>query len=121
MFEPFVTTKKTGEGTGLGLSTAYGIVKQSGGYIFAKSAVGSGSVFTLYFPVHEDLTDDTPVPVAPPKPVAPQQHGFGVVLLVEDEAPVRAFAGTGWTREMRQSTCAPVQAIPVCARQISTG
>jgi two-component system cell cycle sensor histidine kinase/response regulator CckA len=91
VFEPFYTTKRTGEGTGLGLSTAYGIVKQTGGYIFVKSALGSGSAFTLYFPVH----DEEPA-VAPPervvqKPATPQ-HGYGVVLLVEDEAPVRAFA-----------------------------
>jgi two-component system, cell cycle sensor histidine kinase and response regulator CckA len=91
IFEPFFTTKRVGEGTGLGLSMAYGIVKQSGGFIFVDSDVGIGTTFTLYLPV----TDAEP----PSKPaeVDPRRHsikqGQGVVLLVEDEAPVRAFAG----------------------------
>lgn len=90
VFEPFYTTKRTGEGTGLGLSTAYGIVKQTGGFIFVDSTPGSGTCFTLYLPVFAEL----PVqPAVTPDPV-PQvtRQGDGVVLLVEDEAPVRAFA-----------------------------
>jgi two-component system, cell cycle sensor histidine kinase and response regulator CckA len=91
IFEPFFTTKKVGEGTGLGLSTAYGIVKQSGGFIFVDSTEGEGSVFQLYFPIHQGLDDTAPAPVAPPRSMVVRQ-GQGVVLLVEDEAPVRAFA-----------------------------
>ena len=90
IFEPFFTTKKVGEGTGLGLSTAYGIVKQSGGFIFVDSTPGQGSVFQLYFPVHDGVGDAEDVTPAPRKIVLKQ--GQGVVLLVEDEAPVRAFA-----------------------------
>jgi len=91
VFEPFYTTKRAGEGTGLGLSTVYGIVKQTGGFIFVDSVVGEGTSFTLMFPVHEVETV-----AAPAEPVRHQSHGVectnAVVLLVEDEAPVRAFA-----------------------------
>lgn len=92
VFEPFFTTKRTGEGTGLGLSTAYGIIKQSGGYIFVDSAEGVGTCFTLYFPVlAPPLQKEAPKAVDRPAPVRSAPNG-GVILLVEDEAPVRAFA-----------------------------
>lgn len=90
VFEPFFTTKRTGEGTGLGLSTAYGIVKQSGGFIFVDSEVGLGTVFHLYFPIHDG--PEEAIAVAPVAHKTIIKHGEGVVLLVEDEAPVRAFA-----------------------------
>ena len=95
VFEPFYTTKRTGEGTGLGLSTVYGIIKQTGGYIFVDSVIGKGTQFTLYFPVYQEDASEKPtkkeVETEEPAVTAPQ-HGEGVVLLVEDEAPVRAFA-----------------------------
>ncbi|MBL9058704.1 MAG: response regulator, partial [Mangrovicoccus sp.] len=73
------------------LSTAYGIVKQTGGFIFADSAPGEGTTFTLYFPAHGEPAAAVPQPAVLP---AVPDHGRtdGVVLLVEDEAPVRAFA-----------------------------
>ncbi|NVK16359.1 MAG: response regulator [Rhodobacteraceae bacterium] len=94
VFEPFYTTKRTGEGTGLGLSTAYGIIKQTGGYIFVDSVKGHGTQFTLFFPVYKQQAEQLAAekPDAGADKAAAAQHGEGVVLLVEDEAPVRAFA-----------------------------
>jgi two-component system cell cycle sensor histidine kinase/response regulator CckA len=91
IFEPFYTTKRQGEGTGLGLSTVYGIVKQSGGFVFADSDPGKGTIFTLYLRSHGRAPAVAPPPPRP-QPEAPAQHSEGVILLVEDEAPVRAFA-----------------------------
>ncbi len=91
IFEPFFTTKRVGEGTGLGLSTAYGIVKQSGGFIFVDSIQGEGSTFHLYFPIREAEATASPEPQKETRRLLMKQ-GEGVVLLVEDEAPVRAFA-----------------------------
>lgn len=91
VFEPFYTTKRTGEGTGLGLSTAYGIIKQTGGYIFVDSVEGQGTEFVIYFPVHADRPHVEARQEDAPKAIQ-ARHGEGVVLLVEDEAPVRAFA-----------------------------
>jgi PAS domain S-box-containing protein len=84
-FEPFFTTKAVGEGTGLGLSTVYGIVKQSEGEVFVTSAPGEGATFTLYFPSAPEPASDEPgantVPTLTP--------GHETVLLVEDEPMVR--------------------------------
>ena len=105
MFEPFYTTKKTGEGTGLGLSTAYGIVKQSGGYIFVDSKSGEGTTFSLYFPAHVSKETTESATVTPEKGPASGRRD-GVVLLVEDEAPVLAFA----TRALRMRGMTVIEA-----------
>jgi PAS domain S-box-containing protein len=83
VFEPFFSTK--GEGTGLGLSTAYGIVRQSGGYIFVNSAPGEGACFSIYLPVSRDveILRGGAVPGA-------SDRGSETILLVEDEEEVRA-------------------------------
>jgi two-component system cell cycle sensor histidine kinase/response regulator CckA len=89
IFEPFFTTKELGKGTGLGLATVYGVVKQSGGYIWVDSAPGQGTRFEIFLPQS----------AAPPQlpceeePAAKYSRGHGTVLLAEDEEAVRELAG----------------------------
>ncbi len=87
IWEPFFTTKELGRGTGLGLSTVYGIVRQSGGYITVESAPGRGSTFRLWFP---KALAETPAPASQDLPEE-VWRGSETVLLVEDEPAVRAL------------------------------
>jgi two-component system cell cycle sensor histidine kinase/response regulator CckA len=93
IFDPFFTTKAVGQGTGLGLATVYGIVKQSGGFITVESEVGRGTAFRIYLPRHHV---DTSAPVAEDvqiTAVVRDVTGQDTILLVEDEEAVRSFAG----------------------------
>jgi PAS domain S-box-containing protein len=88
LFEPFFTTKEKGKGTGLGMSTAYGIVKQHGGNIWAYSEPGMGTTIKVYLPLVQDATEAPP----PAEQKAPEARGEETVLLVEDDRPVRNLA-----------------------------
>jgi two-component system cell cycle sensor histidine kinase/response regulator CckA len=94
IFEPFFTTKEVGKGTGLGLSMVYGIVKQTGGFVFCDSTLGKGTTFRILLPRHvateEEIAADLAAREAPKK-VAADHTGAGVILLVEDEDAVRAL------------------------------
>ncbi|WP_414695301.1 cell cycle histidine kinase CckA [Phenylobacterium sp.] len=94
IFEPFFTTKPVGEGTGLGLATVYGIVKQSDGWIAVDSKPGEGAAFRIFLPVHIPAVAAQPEPVAaqPKRPVARDLSGAGRILFVEDEDAVRGVA-----------------------------
>ena len=92
IFEPFFTTKERGQGTGLGLATVYGVVKQSDGYIWVDSSPGRGASFQIYLPrVDEERTLEV---VEPAKPPAEALRGTETILVVEDSEPLRTLAAS---------------------------
>jgi two-component system cell cycle sensor histidine kinase/response regulator CckA len=94
IFEPFYTTKEAGKGTGLGLATVYGIVKQNGGFVWVYSELGLGTTFKVYLPQVQPLT--TQVPIA--KLAERSPRGSETLLLVEDEISVRLASSQFLTR-----------------------
>jgi two-component system cell cycle sensor histidine kinase/response regulator CckA len=94
IFEPFFTTKAVGEGTGLGLATVYGIVKQADGWIHVDSEPGKGAAFRIFLPVYHPPASAAVAPAAQPKarPAARDMSGAGRILFVEDEDAVRGVA-----------------------------
>jgi len=94
IFEPFFTTKEIGKGTGLGLSMVFGIVKQSGGFIFCNSILGKGTTFRIFLPRHIATAEDADIAKPEEAKASTQSQdltGHGTILLVEDEEAVRAF------------------------------
>ena len=92
IFEPFFTTKPVGEGTGLGLATVYGIVKQADGWIAVDSPASGGAAFRIFLPVYHPPAGELKAPPAEKKTVARDLSGAGRILFVEDEDAVRGIA-----------------------------
>ena len=117
LFEPFFTTKELGKGTGLGLATVYGIVRQSSGFITCSSEVGRGTTFTIYLPRAPQAADREGIDQGPGK----LQRGTETILLVEDDESVRRFVRTvletaGYTVEAADSGFAALEKLESMSR-----
>jgi CheY-like chemotaxis protein len=94
IFEPFFTTKETGKGTGLGLATVYGVVKQHGGFVYVESELGRGTAFRVYLPASKS----EPSPIAKELVEQPVQGGSETILLTEDHDGLRDITCEALTR-----------------------
>ncbi|HEY3349183.1 MAG TPA: PAS domain S-box protein [Thermoanaerobaculia bacterium] len=117
VFEPFFTTKEKGKGTGLGLATVYGIVRQSGGYVTAASSPGAGTTFRIYLPHCDEPA------ISGVRPAVGSHVGKETVLLVEDEPAVRSLARTvlgrhGYTVLVAENGAAALDVVDRDPRQI---
>ncbi len=114
-FEPFFTTKEEGRGTGLGLATVYGIVRQSSGYVTVTSAPGKGSTFVVHLPISARAREAA----APPPDARVAVGGTEMVLVVEDEAMVRSFVREVLVEAGYQvlEASGPEQALELCGRE----
>ena len=113
IFEPFFTTKEIGRGTGLGLSTVYGIVKQSGGHVHVSSRPANGSTFSIYLPRATDLV---PAAIQDAPALAPTLHGGETILVVDDDENVRHLVAS-MLKASGYSVIAPdtpLEALRVC-------
>lgn len=99
VFEPFFTTKAVGEGTGLGLATVYGIVRQTDGYLDVQSELGKGTTFTIYLPRSDESELDATETSASQEEAAADLTGTERILLVEDEDAVRTFSERALTNK----------------------
>lgn len=118
IFEPFFTTKGPGKGTGLGLATVYGVVKQSGGYIWVYSEVGRGTTFKIYLP---RVMEEADLPAEDAEAKGPER-GMETILFVEDEQSVRQLVGEylGGTGYQVIEACDAEQALELAAAQCGT-
>ncbi len=106
ILEPFFTTKDVGEGTGLGLATVYGIIRQSDGFLDIDTKIGKGTTFSIYLPVAQETEEDEQEEKAAVKQVAKDLTGTEKILLVEDEDAVRKFSERALANKGYEVLCA---------------